>query len=43
MKTIEETMSIMNLENNYININPLEEIEILKATSSKYLYSMMSS
>ena len=32
MKMIEETMSIIHLEN-----NTLEEIEILKAASSKYL------
>ena len=37
MKTIEETTSITHLENNYRKINTLEEIEILKAASSKYL------
>jgi hypothetical protein len=37
MKTIEETMSIIQLENNHRKINTLEEIEILKAASSKYL------
>ena len=37
MKTIEETMSIIHLENNHRKINTLEEIEILKATSSKQL------
>jgi hypothetical protein len=37
MKTIEETMSIIHLENNKKKINSLEEIEILKAASSKYL------
>ena len=37
MKTIEETMSIIHLENNHRKINTLEEIEILKAASSKYL------
>ena len=37
MKTIEETMSIIHLENNIRKINTLEEIEILKAASSKYL------
>ena len=36
MKTIEETMSIIHLENNHIKINTLEEIEILKAASSKH-------
>jgi hypothetical protein len=36
MKTIEETMSIIHLENNNKKINTLEEIEILKAIS-KYL------
>ena len=36
-KTIEETMSIIHLENNHTKINTLEEIEILKAASSKYL------
>ena len=41
MKTIEESMSIY-LENNPRKINTLEEIEILKAASSKY-YSMVSS
>ena len=35
MKTIEETMSIIHLENNHRKINTLEEIEILKAGSSK--------
>ena len=39
MKTIEETMSIIHLENNHKKINTLEEIEILKAASSKYLLS----
>ena len=34
MKTIEETMSIIHLENNHRKINTLEEIEILKAASS---------
>ena len=37
MKTIEETMSIIHLENNHKKINTLEEIKILKAASSKYL------
>jgi hypothetical protein len=37
MKTIEETWSIIHLENNHRKINTLEEIEILKAASSKYL------
>ena len=37
MKTIEETMSIIHLENNDIKVNTLEEIKILEAASSKYL------
>ena len=37
VKTIEETMSILHLENNHRKINTLEEIEILKAASFKYL------
>ena len=37
MKTIKETMSIIHLENNHRKINKLNEIEILKAASSKYL------
>ena len=37
IKTIEETMSIIHQENNLTKINTLEEIEILKAASSKYL------
>jgi hypothetical protein len=37
LKTIEETMSIIHLENNHRKTNTLEEIEILKAASSKYL------
>ena len=37
IKTIEETMSIIHVENNHNKINTLEEIEILKAVSSKYL------
>ena len=37
MKTIEEHMSIIHLENNHRKINTLEEIEILKAASSKHL------
>ena len=37
MKTIEETISIIHLENNHRKINTLEEIEILKASSSKYV------
>ena len=37
MKTIQGTKSIIHLENNHRKINTLEEIEILKAASSKYL------
>ena len=37
LKTIEETMSIIQLENNHRKINTLEEIEIIKAASSKHL------
>ena len=37
MKTIEETMPIIHVENNHRKINTLEEIEILKAAYSKYL------
>jgi hypothetical protein len=37
MKTKEETMSIIHHENNHREINTFEEIEILKAASSKYL------
>jgi hypothetical protein len=37
MKTIEETMSIIHFENSHRKINTIEEIEILKAASSKYL------
>ena len=37
MKTIEETMSIIHLENNHRKINTLEEIEILKSAASKHL------
>ena len=37
MKTIEETMSIIHLENNHRQINTFEEIEILKAAFSKHL------
>ena len=36
MKTREETISIIHLENNHRKINTLEEIEILKAASSKH-------
>ena len=32
-------MSIIHLENNHRKINTLEEIELLKAASSKYLLS----
>ena len=39
MKTIEETMSIIHLENNHRKINTLEEMEILNAASFKYLLS----
>ena len=40
MKTIEETMSIIHLQNNHRKKkNTLEEIEILKAASSKYLFN----
>ena len=35
MNTIEETLSIIHLENNHRKINTLEEIEILKAASSE--------
>ena len=34
---IEETMSIIHLENNHRKINTLEEIEILKVASYKHL------
>ena len=37
IKTIEGIMSIILLENENRKINTLEEIEILKAASSKYL------
>ena len=37
MKTIEETMSIIHLENNHRKINTLEELEILKVASSENL------
>jgi hypothetical protein len=37
MKTIEETMIIIHHENNHRKMNMLEEIEIVKAASSKYL------
>ena len=37
MKTIEETMSIIHHENNHRKIYTLEDIEIRKAASSKYL------
>ena len=43
VKTIEETVSIINLENNHRKINTLEEIAILKAASSYKTCSMMSS
>ena len=36
MKTIQETMTIIHIENNHRKINTLE-IEILKAASSKHL------
>ena len=39
LKTIEETMSIIHLENNLRKINKIEEIKILKAASSKYLFN----
>ena len=42
MKTIEETMSIIHLENNHRKINTLEEIEILKAASSKHLLNVIA-
>ena len=37
LNIIEETMSIIHFENNHIKIEILEEIEILKTASSKYL------
>ena len=37
MRTIQETMSIIHLENNNREINTLEEIEVLKSAFSKYL------
>ena len=37
IKTIEETMSIIHIENNHRKINTLQEIEKLKAASTKYL------
>ena len=41
MITIDETMSIIHLENNHRKINTLEEIEELKAVSSKYLLNVV--
>ena len=41
MKRIEETMSIIHQEK-YRKINTLEEIEILKAASSKYLLNYIN-
>ena len=38
MKTIKETTSIIHLENSHRKINMLEEIKILEAASSKYLW-----
>jgi hypothetical protein len=37
MKTIEEIMFIIHLEKNHRKINTFEDIEIVKAASSKYL------
>ena len=37
IKTIDEAMFLIQLENNHRKINTLEKIEILKAVSSKYL------
>ena len=37
MKKIEYTMPIIHLQNNNRKINTLEEIETLKAASSKYV------
>ena len=37
MNSILQTMSIIHLENNHRKINTVEEIEIIKAASSKYL------
>ena len=42
MKIIEETLSIIHLEYNHRNINTLEDIEILKVTSSKYLFNLIA-
>ena len=42
MKTIEEIMYIIRLENNHIKINILEEIQVLKSASSRYLLSDVS-
>ena len=42
MKTIDETLTIIHLENNHRKINTLEEIEILKAVSPN-TYSIVSS
>ena len=36
-----KTKSIIHLENNHKKINTLEEIEILKAASSKYLLNVV--
>ena len=42
MKTIEDTMSIIHLENNHRKINTLQEIEILKVAFSKYLLNIIA-
>ena len=42
MKTIEQTMSIIHPVNDHSKINALEEIEILKAASSKYLLNVIA-
>jgi len=39
VKKIEETMSIIHLENNHRKINTLEEIEIIKAASCSMMPS----
>ena len=42
MKTIEETLSIIHLENNHRKINTLEEIEIHKAATSENLLNIVN-
>jgi hypothetical protein len=41
MRSMEETMAILNFENDHKRINALEKIEIMKATTSDHMLNVI--